>query len=363
MNDRAIPVGADRGYYRRMQAAVEELLILKGVFTAADVTRQVEAMESRSYERGARMVARAWVDTAYKARMLADGSAAAEELGLRVGPLRLVVVENTPEAHNVIVCTLCSCYPRMLLGIPPEWYKSRPYRSRVVREPRVVLAEFGLRLPDRVRIRVHDSTADMRYMVLPMRPAGTEGWSEERLAGLVTRDALIGVAMPAQPSHSRGLRPREGRAIDSPSSRALTRRNAMADTIRRLDYFVAQVPDQPGQGARILEALRNEGVNLLAFSGFPSGKKAQIDLVPEDPAALKAAAKKLKLKLGPAKACFVVQGDDRVGALTDTLGRLAEAKINVTATQAVTAGMGRFGAIFWVKPRDAAKVAKLLAVG
>ena len=140
MNDRAIPVGADRGYYRRMQAAVEELLILKGVFTAADVTRQVEAMESRSYERGARMVARAWVDTAYKARMLADGSAAAEELGLRVGPLRLVVVENTPEAHNVIVCTLCSCYPRMLLGIPPEWYKSRPYRSRVVREPRVVLA-------------------------------------------------------------------------------------------------------------------------------------------------------------------------------------------------------------------------------
>ena len=197
MSDRAPPVGEDSGYYRRMQAAVEELLILKGVFTAADVDREVEAMESRSYERGARMVARAWVDAGYKARMLADGSAAAGELGLEVGPLRLVVVENTPEAHNVIVCTLCSCYARMLLGIPPVWYKSRAYRSRVVREPRTVLAEFGLRLPEHVRIRVHDSTADMRYLVLPMRPAGTEGWSEERLAGLVTRDALIGVAEAA----------------------------------------------------------------------------------------------------------------------------------------------------------------------
>jgi nitrile hydratase len=183
-----------RGYYRRMQAAVEELLILKGVFTAADVDRQVEAMEGRSYHRGAKMVARAWVDPAYKARMLADGSAAAEELGLEVGPLRLIVVEDTPEVHNVIVCTLCSCYPRMLLGLPPEWYKSRAYRSRVVREPRAVLAEFGTQLPAGVRIRVHDSTADMRYMVLPMRPAGTEGWTEERLAALVTRDALIGVA-------------------------------------------------------------------------------------------------------------------------------------------------------------------------
>lgn len=104
------------------------------------------------------------------------------------------VVENTPDEHNVIVCTLCSCYPRMLLGIPPEWYKSRAYRSRVVREPRAVLAEFGTHLAPRVRIRVHDSTADMRYMVLPLRPAGTDGWSEARLAGLVTRDALIGVA-------------------------------------------------------------------------------------------------------------------------------------------------------------------------
>jgi nitrile hydratase len=194
------------GYYRRMQAAVEELLILKGVFTAADVDRQVQAMESRSYERGAKMVARAWVDPAYKARMLADGSAAAEALGLEVGPLRLIVVENTPEVHNVIVCTLCSCYPRMLLGIPPEWYKSRAYRSRVVREPRAVLAEFGTQLAAGVRIRVHDSTADMRYMVLPLRPAGTDGWSEERLAALVTRDALIGVAQLPDVIESRASR-------------------------------------------------------------------------------------------------------------------------------------------------------------
>jgi nitrile hydratase len=182
------------GYYRRMQAAVEELLILKGIVTAADVQRQVDAMDGRNYKRGAKMVARAWLDPAYKARVLANGSAAATELGLEVGPLRLIVVENTAKVHNVIVCTLCSCYPRMLLGIPPEWYKSRAYRSRTVREPRAVLVEFGTRLPDDVDIRVHDSTADMRYMVLPLRPRGTDGWNEERLAALVTRDSLIGVA-------------------------------------------------------------------------------------------------------------------------------------------------------------------------
>jgi nitrile hydratase len=184
----------ERGYYRRMQAAVEELLILKGVLTAEDVTRQVESLDARGYERGARMVARAWIDPAYKSRMLTDGSAAANELGLEVGSLRLIVVENTPAVHNVIVCTLCSCYPRMLLGIPPEWYKSRAYRSRVVREPRAVLAEFGTQLADDIDIRVHDSSADMRYMVLPLRPHGTDNWNEERLAALVTRDSLIGVA-------------------------------------------------------------------------------------------------------------------------------------------------------------------------
>ncbi len=188
-----------RGYYRRLQAAVEELLVLKGVFTREDVAREVAAMEARSYERGAKVVARAWLDPAYEARLLADGSAACEELGLAVRPLRLVVVANTPAVHNVIVCTLCSCYPRMLLGLPPEWYKSREYRSRVVREPRAVLAEFGTRIPDDVAIRVHDSTADMRYMVLPMRPVGSEGLDEDALAALVTRDSLIGVGLPRAP--------------------------------------------------------------------------------------------------------------------------------------------------------------------
>lgn len=141
------------------------------------------------------MVARAWIDPDYKARMLADGARAAEEIGLDVGPLKLVVVENTPSVHNVIVCTLCSCYPRMLLGLPPDWYKSRSYRSRVVREPRVVLAEFGTLIPNDTQVRVHDSTADMRYLVLPMRPQGTEHWSEAELARLVTRDSMIGVAV------------------------------------------------------------------------------------------------------------------------------------------------------------------------
>jgi nitrile hydratase len=131
--------------------------------------------------------------------MLADGSKAAEELGLDVGPLKLIVVENTDDVHNVIVCTLCSCYPRMLLGLPPDWYKSRNYRSRVVREPRTVLAEFGTTIPDDVQIRVHDSTADMRYMVAPKRPQGTEGLSEAELASLVTRDSMIGVALAEAP--------------------------------------------------------------------------------------------------------------------------------------------------------------------
>ena len=141
------------------------------------------------------MVSNAWLDAAYKERMLANGSAAAEEIGLIVGPLKLVVVENTAAVHNVVVCTLCSCYPRMLLGLPPDWYKSRNYRSRVVREPRAVLAEFGTVIGDDVQIRVHDSTADMRYLVLPMRPQGTDALSGDQLAKLVTRDSMIGVAV------------------------------------------------------------------------------------------------------------------------------------------------------------------------
>jgi nitrile hydratase len=181
-------------YYRAMEAAVRELLIDKAILTAEDVRRQVENMDGRNAGRGAKMVARAWLDPAYKERMLANGSQAAEEIGLDVGPLKLVVVENTPTVHNVIVCTLCSCYPRMLLGLPPDWYKSRNYRSRVVREPRAVLAEFGTVIPEDVLIRVHDSTADMRYMVAPRRPKGTENRSEAELARLVTRDSMIGVA-------------------------------------------------------------------------------------------------------------------------------------------------------------------------
>ena len=183
-------------YFQLMEISLRELLVEKGVVTEEEVAGEVEAMRKRGYERGARVVARAWVDPGYRQRLLASGTQACEELGLEVPALKLLVVENTPEVHNAIVCTLCSCYPRMLLGIPPEWYKSRNYRSRMVREPRAVLAEFGLQLPEQVTIRVHDSTADMRYLVLPMRPAGTDGWSEERLASLVDRDSMIGVAVP-----------------------------------------------------------------------------------------------------------------------------------------------------------------------
>ena len=186
-------------YFQLMEVSLRELLVEKGIVTADAIAGAMATMRERGPERGAAMVARAWLDPAYKARMLADGSRAAGELGFEVPGLRLIVVENTSSEHNVIVCTLCSCYPRMLLGIPPEWYKSRPYRSRVVREPRKVLAEFGLRVPQKTAIRVHDSNADMRYLVLPMRPKGTAGWSEERLAGLVTRDCLIGVAVPTLP--------------------------------------------------------------------------------------------------------------------------------------------------------------------
>ena len=183
-------------YFQLMEISLRELLVEKGIVTEEQVAEEVEAMRKRGYERGSRVVARAWVDADYKKRLLANGTQACEELGLEIPALKLLVVENTPEVHNAVVCTLCSCYPRMLLGIPPEWYKSRNYRSRMVREPRAVLAEFGVTLPDQVAIRVHDSTADMRYLVLPMRPAGTEGWDEERLASLVNRDSMIGVAIP-----------------------------------------------------------------------------------------------------------------------------------------------------------------------
>ena len=184
------------GYYRRMQAAVEELLVLRGVLSQEGIDRQVEAMDARNYKLGARVVARAWTDAAYRARLIADPRTAIEELGINIGPTHLIIVVVSPVLRNVIVCTLCSCYPRMLLGVPPQWYKSREYRSRVVREPRAVLAEFGSSVADDIDIRVHDSTADMRYMVLPLRPAGTGHLDEAGLAELVTRDSLIGVGLP-----------------------------------------------------------------------------------------------------------------------------------------------------------------------
>jgi nitrile hydratase len=182
--------------YQVMAEAVGELLIEKGVLTADDLRRAIEDLDARSPALGAKVVARAWVDPAFKARLLEDANAAAGELGIEAGAIPIRAVENTAQLHNVICCTLCSCYPRLLLGVPPDWYKSRAYRSRVVREPRAVLAEFGTAIPDRVELRVHDSTADLRYMVLPMRPAGTDGLSESELAALVSRDCMIGTALP-----------------------------------------------------------------------------------------------------------------------------------------------------------------------
>ena len=186
-------------YWRAMEIAVRELLIEKGHITAEEVRKQVEDMDNRSPALGARVVARAWTDAAFKQRLLTEGNDAVESLGIDRGLYKLVVVENTDAVHNVVVCTLCSCYPRWLLGLPPDWYKSRSYRSRTVSEPREVLKEFGTTIPDDVVIRVHDSTADMRYLVLPEQPSGTQGWTEEQLAQLVTRDSMIGVAQASIP--------------------------------------------------------------------------------------------------------------------------------------------------------------------
>lgn len=187
-------------YHEKLTAAVLELLAEKNLLSAAQITESIAVMDARGPHLGAKVVARAWTDPAFKQRLLSDGTAACGELGIDVGSLKLVVVENTNDVHNVIVCTLCSCYPKMLLGIPPAWYKSKAYRSRTAREPRKVLAEFGLDVPANVTVRVHDSTADMRYLVLPVRPAGTDGWSEAKLADLITRDAMIGVARAKEPA-------------------------------------------------------------------------------------------------------------------------------------------------------------------
>jgi nitrile hydratase alpha subunit len=181
--------------------ALEELLVEKGVLRAEEIHVGIDWLVSRTSADGARLVARAWVDPEFKRRLLADARSAALELGLDPGPSPVVVaLENTETVHHMIVCTLCSCYPRALLGPPPAWYKSLPYRSRAVSDPRGVLAEFGLEIGEDVELRVVDSTADIRYLVIPRRPSGTDKLSEEHLAALVTRDCMIGVAQPAAPA-------------------------------------------------------------------------------------------------------------------------------------------------------------------
>lgn len=189
----APPSGASLALLDKLIAA----LSTKGLVSEAEITERQTITERASPEIGARMVARAWTDPDYYALLMRDGKAAAEAAGASMaGAPELGVLENTPNQHHLVVCTLCSCYPRALLGYPPGWYKSFAYRSRAVREPRAVLAEWGTQIPDDVEIRVVDSTADYRWMVLPMRPAGTEGWSAEKLASIITRDALVGVAVP-----------------------------------------------------------------------------------------------------------------------------------------------------------------------
>ena len=183
-------------HHQIMQMAVAELLIEKNIVSAAELRAQIDHMDTITPARGASLVARAWTDTDFKRRLIADSKAAAAEIGLDIGPIPILVMANTAKIHNLIVCTLCSCYPRFLLGIPPDWYKSRSYRRRAIREPRKVLAEFGTVIADDVELRVHDSTADMRYMVLPLRPEGTTAMDEAALAGLVTRDCMVGVALP-----------------------------------------------------------------------------------------------------------------------------------------------------------------------
>jgi nitrile hydratase len=185
---------APPGYYEIMETAIRELLIERQLIGADEIRRQIEVLDSRTPALGAKVVARAWVDPQFRRRLLANGRSACEELGISFyDDTQLIVLENTQEVHNLIVCTLCSCYPRPVLGLPPDWYKLKPYRARAVIEPRVVLAEFGTIIPDDVEIRVSDSTAAVRYLVLPKRPDGAEDFNEDQLAALVTRDAMIGV--------------------------------------------------------------------------------------------------------------------------------------------------------------------------
>ena len=201
-DDHDHPHGSDLSPMEIRVRALESVLVEKGYVDPAALDALVETYETKvGPHNGARVVARAWVDPAYRARLLADATAAIRELGIGGrGGEHMVVVENTPDRHNLVVCTLCSCYPWPVLGLPPVWYKSPAYRSRAVTDPRGVLAEFGVTLPPETRIRVWDSTAELRTMVLPMRPAGTEALDEAALARLVTRDSMIGTGLPLAPA-------------------------------------------------------------------------------------------------------------------------------------------------------------------
>lgn len=183
--------------YEVLEQAIRALLVEKGVMSEEEIAQQIDLMDSRTPALGAKVIAKAWCDPAFKQRLLSDCRAALMEMDIDIGELaEFRAVANTPKVHNVIVCTLCSCYPKLLLGIPPAWYKSLAYRSRTVKDPRSVLAEFGTNIADDVEVRVHDSTAEIRYFVVPDRPAGTEDWSEAQLAEILTRDCMIGTAVP-----------------------------------------------------------------------------------------------------------------------------------------------------------------------
>lgn len=185
------------GYYEILEISIRELLIEKKLIKPDDVRKQIELLDSRSPVLGQKLVVRAWLDDAFKNRLLANGNAAAEEMGITIyDDTAFTVLEDTQDTHHMIVCTLCSCYPRAVLGLPPDWYKSKQYRGRAVNEPRAVLAEFGTIIDDDIQLVVNDSTANQRYMVLPLRPKGSEHYSEEQLEALVTRDAMIGVTIP-----------------------------------------------------------------------------------------------------------------------------------------------------------------------
>ena len=195
-----ITEAGEPNFYEVMEIAIRELLTEKGYIGADEIRRQIEVLDSRTPALGSKVIVRAWTDPDFKKRLLENGRSACEEMGISFyDDTQLIALENTAKVHNLIVCTLCSCYPRPLLGLPPDWYKQKPYRARAVSEPRAVLAEFGTQIPDDVEIRVSDSTAMVRFLVIPQRPAGTEKYSNDELAALVTRDSMIGVVHAITP--------------------------------------------------------------------------------------------------------------------------------------------------------------------